>query len=109
MEKLKVGEAGRGVRLEEIQTHSGMLVARVKGERSALSDHPSRATVLNCRSCGSSNYAEHFDTLRVACNHCAHPIELDFATTPESRHREGALDLGFAALSTWIRGITAVA
>ena len=68
-----------------------------------------RNALRTCERCGSSNYDEHFDPLRVACNHCAHPLELELPTTPESRHREGALDLGFAALSTWIRGITAVA
>jgi len=69
----------------------------------------SRASLRTCQRCDSSNYADHFDTLRVPCTHCTHTLELDLPTAVESRHREGALDLGFSALSTWIRGITAVA
>jgi len=78
-----------------------------------MSDIPkieaSRGAVLKCLDCGSSNYPDHFDVLEVDCNHCNHKFQTTLPTTIESRYQQGALDLGFSALGTWVRSIAAVA
>ncbi len=83
------------------------------GEKGEMSDIPntteSQGVLLNCLDCGSPSYSDHFDTLEVDCNHCNHRFQTTLPTTIESRHRQGALDLGFSALGTWVRSIAAVA
>ena len=75
----------------------------------ASSDAGSPTSLLKCLDCGASAYGDHFDSLDVECGHCAHAFTVDLPLAVQSRRRQGALDLGFSALTAWTRSIAAIA